>query len=160
MLPLFQHGGTSCQSCIRWNEQHWWTSPEPGLEERSWRRSEALLRWLEVCQTILRLPLTEDGLETHGAEIRSIICLINLLLQLAAALRSQVGLAENGSVGNLVPSSGDQRGVGGSTINNRTAPLRGAPDKHGISFVLSNLLFSFNAERECWNADNCHREGK
>lgn len=51
-------------------------------------------------------------------------------------------------MGNLVPSRGDQRDVGGSTINNQTAPLPSVPDKHGISFVLSDLPISFAVERK------------
>lgn len=53
-----------------------------------------------------------------------------------------VGLAGNGSVGNLVPGRGDQRGVGGRAINNQTGPLLCAP-----SFVLSDLPFPFTVER-------------
>jgi len=36
--------------------------------------------------------------------------------------RSQVGLVKDVSVGNLVPSGEDQRNLGGSAINNQTAP--------------------------------------
>lgn len=39
-------------------------------------------------------PAAQDGLETHGAGIRPIICLMNLLLSVAALRgRSQVGPA-------------------------------------------------------------------
>lgn len=62
--------------------------------------------------------------------------------------RSQVGPAQDGSLGNLVPSNGDQHSVGGSTINNETAPYPGVPDKHGISFVLSDLPISFIVVRK------------
>lgn len=51
-------------------------------------------------------------------------------------------------MGNLVPSSGDQHGVGGSTINNEKAPLPSVPDKHGISFVLSDLPIAFIVVRK------------
>lgn len=62
-----------------------WESAADGGTHRRGRR-------LEVCQATLRLLLAEDGLETHGVEIRSIICLINLLLSIAAlGGSSQVG---------------------------------------------------------------------
>lgn len=108
-----------CQCCLCFSmEEHHAKAASAetnGADERAasrdWRNG-TLLRWLEVCQTILRLLLTEDGLETHGAEIRPIICLINLPLSMAA-LRgsSQVGPAPSVSVGNLVPTGGERSGV-------------------------------------------------
>lgn len=49
---------------------------------------------------------------------------------------------------NLFQVSGDQCAVGGSTINNERASLPGLPDKHGVSFVLSDLPISFSVARE------------
>lgn len=39
----------------------------------------------------------------------------------------------------MVADSGDRPGSAGSTINYETDDFPGLPDKHGISFVLSDL---------------------
>lgn len=62
---------------------------------------------------------------------------------------AQRKIAWNGSVGNLVPSSRDQHSVGGGAINYENRLLYPAfADKHGISFVLSDLPISFIVVRK------------
>lgn len=103
-------------------------------------------RRLEVCQTLLRPPLTQDGLETHGAEISSIIRLINLPLSIAAlGGSSQVGPTSDGSVGNF--ESGGA--IGGEPIGDKKkAPDASLPDKHAVSFVLSDLPIRLRKEEK------------